>query len=187
MTVRIHQGYSFKLAGGVMSHVWLSHVTSMNQSCHMYEKVMSHVWMSHVTRTDESRHTDSRAGNQNPTTSVIRAHRSHVPHRNNSCHTYRWVTHMNESRQRDSHCGNQNTTTSVIRAHRSHFLIWMSHVTRMNESRHTDSRTGNQTATKSVLRAYKSHVPHVNESCHTYKSVTSHTHTYTPTHHEGDE
>jgi len=33
-----------------MSHVWMSHVTRVNESCHTCEWVMSHVWMSHVTQ-----------------------------------------------------------------------------------------------------------------------------------------
>jgi len=33
----------------VMSHIWMSHVTDMNESCHTYEWVMSHIWTSHVT------------------------------------------------------------------------------------------------------------------------------------------
>ena len=58
-----------------MSHIWMCHVTHMNESCHTYEWVMSHIWVSHVT------------------------------HMNVSCHTYEWVmshiwmchvTHMNE-------------------------------------------------------------------------------------------
>jgi len=28
----------------VMSHIWMSHVTHMNESCHTYEWVMSHIW-----------------------------------------------------------------------------------------------------------------------------------------------
>jgi len=43
-----------------MSHVWTSHVTRMNESCHTYERVMSHVWTSHVTRMNESCHTYER-------------------------------------------------------------------------------------------------------------------------------
>ena len=38
-----------------MSHVWMSHVTCVNESCHMCEWVMSHVWMSHVTCVNELR------------------------------------------------------------------------------------------------------------------------------------
>jgi len=37
----------------------MSHVTCMNESCHMYEWVMSHVWMSHVTCMNESYHKHS--------------------------------------------------------------------------------------------------------------------------------
>ena len=49
----------------VISHVWTSHVTHMNESCHTYEWVVSHIRMSHVT------------------------------HMNESCHTYEWVmSHM---------------------------------------------------------------------------------------------
>ena len=32
----------------VMSHVWMSHVSPMNESCLTYEWVMSSIWMSHV-------------------------------------------------------------------------------------------------------------------------------------------
>jgi len=54
---------------GVMSHIWMSHVTHMNESCHTHEWVMSHIWMSHVTHI----------------------WMSHVIHMNESCHTYEWV------------------------------------------------------------------------------------------------
>jgi len=47
------------------SHIWMSHVTHMNESCHTYESVMSHIWISH--------------------TWII-----HVIHTNESCHTYEW-------------------------------------------------------------------------------------------------
>jgi len=39
-----------------MSHIWMSHVTHMNESCHTYEWVMSHIRMSHVTHMNESCH-----------------------------------------------------------------------------------------------------------------------------------
>ena len=55
----------------VMSHIWMSHVTRMNESRHTYERwnmiqikayerVMSHIWMSHVTHMNESCHTYER-------------------------------------------------------------------------------------------------------------------------------
>ena len=40
-----------------MSHIWMSHVTHMNESCHTYEWVMSHIWMSHVAHITKSCHT----------------------------------------------------------------------------------------------------------------------------------
>ena len=40
----------------VMSHIWMSHVTHMNASCHTYEWLVSHTWMSHVTHMNEPCH-----------------------------------------------------------------------------------------------------------------------------------
>ena len=51
-----------------MSHVRMSHVTHMHESCHSYEWVMSHVRMSHVTWR-----------------------MSHVTRKNESCQTYESV------------------------------------------------------------------------------------------------
>ena len=41
----------------VTSHIWMSHVTHMNESWHTYEWVMSHIWMRHRTHMNESWHT----------------------------------------------------------------------------------------------------------------------------------
>jgi len=48
----------------VMPHVWISHGTHMNESCHTneesyhtYEQIMSNIWMSHFTHMNESCHT----------------------------------------------------------------------------------------------------------------------------------
>ena len=38
----------------LMSHMWISHVTHMNESCLTYEWVMSQLWMSHVSCMNES-------------------------------------------------------------------------------------------------------------------------------------
>ena len=73
-----------------MSHIWMSHVTHVNKSCHVwtshfaYEWVMPYKWMSHVLCT------------------------SHVTHMSESCYTYDYachihmshVTHMNGSCRR---------------------------------------------------------------------------------------
>jgi len=37
--------------------IWISHVTNINESCHIYEWVMSPlIWISHVTNINESGH-----------------------------------------------------------------------------------------------------------------------------------
>jgi len=41
----------------VKSHTWMCHITYINKSCHTYECVMSHIWMRHVTNIKELRHT----------------------------------------------------------------------------------------------------------------------------------
>ena len=38
----------------VLSHVWASHVSHMNEPCLTYERVMSHIWTSHVSHMNES-------------------------------------------------------------------------------------------------------------------------------------
>ena len=75
-----------------LSHIWMSHVTHMNESCHTYEWVMSHIWMSHVTHMNEVCHTYEWVLSQ--------IWMSLVTHMIESCHTYEWVMsrmNMNES------------------------------------------------------------------------------------------
>ena len=82
-----------------MSHIWMSHVTHVNESCHICEWVMSHIWMSLVTHMNQSCHMCE----------WVMSHiwMSHVTCVNEPCHTYEWVmshvwmghvTHMNSSR-----------------------------------------------------------------------------------------
>jgi len=49
--------YSSDRNGWVISHIWMSHVTRMNKSCHTYEWGMSPKWIRHVTHMNESCHT----------------------------------------------------------------------------------------------------------------------------------
>ena len=81
-----------------MLHMWTSHVTYMNEPCHMCEWVMSHIWMRHVTYMNELCHIYEWV--------ISHIWMSHVICMNESCHTYEWVmshiwvshvTHMNES------------------------------------------------------------------------------------------
>jgi len=39
-----------------MSHIWMGHVTRMNESGHTYARIVPHVWMCHATRMNESCH-----------------------------------------------------------------------------------------------------------------------------------
>ena len=41
----------------VMSHIWMSHITHVNESYHTCEWVISRMWMSHITHMNESCHT----------------------------------------------------------------------------------------------------------------------------------
>ena len=104
----------------VMSHIWMSHVTHMNESCHTREWVMSHIRMSHVT------------------------------HMNESCNTLEWVmshvwmsniTHMSKSYHTHAPAVGaipRHRTTSV--PHTYDWVIssiWTSHITHINTSCHT--------------------------------------------------
>ena len=40
-----------------MSHIWMRHVTHLNEACHTCEWGMSHRWMRHVTHVNEACHT----------------------------------------------------------------------------------------------------------------------------------
>ena len=66
-----------------MSHIWVSHVSHTNESCHTYEWVMSHIRMSHVTHMHESCHTYA----------WVMSHiwMGHVAYMYESCHIYEWV------------------------------------------------------------------------------------------------
>jgi len=63
-----------------MLHVWMSHVTHVNESWHTYECVMSHIWMSHVTPMNASCQT-----HRAPPWQTCRGV-------NNTRHMYEWVT-----------------------------------------------------------------------------------------------
>jgi len=137
----------------VTSHVSMSPITRMNESCHAYEWVMSRVWTHHVTRMNESCHTyewvmsyiyarvsksmvDCCCSSPYSCTACawVKSHvwTSHVTRMNESCHTYEWVM---------SHA-------------------WTSHVTRMNESCHTHERV--------MSHVCMSPVTYTNNTCHTY-------------------
>jgi len=134
----------------VVSHIWMSHVTRVNQSCHTYEWVMSHICMSCVIHMNESCHTCECA--------TSHLWMSHVTRMNESRHTFEWVMshicmsrviHVNES------CHTCECVMSyIVMCHTyewviTHILgvqrlcctrrfmnswIWMGHVTHANKS-----------------------------------------------------
>jgi len=81
-----------------MSHIWMSHVTHMNECCQTYDQGMSHVWMSHVTHMHESYHTYEWVTSHmwimtSLTCMAWSVHvTSHVTHMND---VHRHVTHIN--------------------------------------------------------------------------------------------
>ena len=167
----------------VMSHIWMSHVTRMNESCDSAtassalgnEGVMSHTWKSHDTHVVKSSSTHKWVRSHAWMSHIIvqRIHPLLFPacvhepvtpwqscHMNESCHTYEWVI--------------------------SH--IWMSHITHMNESYHTNESVMicfngfffsysqrvcmNESRHESHV-TWTSHISHMNESCRTNEWVVS--------------
>jgi len=171
-----------------MSHIWMSHVSYMNESCcscecsmsHMrmsriicqtYEWVMSEMfeWERHERRVSE----EGLKARGNMYTS--HAWMSHVSH---MCMCHAWVKR-----------GWKLMATCKCRTWvMSH--PWMSHVARLNESRHTHEWVMSHVwmrrvshmwmchawvkRNESSRRLYTSHVARINESWHTYEWVMSH-------------
>ena len=154
---------------------------------HAHERITSHIWMSHVTHIKESWHTPEWVKSQG----LFPQHAD--ANTNETCHAHEWVmVHLNKSRRIPawvmSHasgmtfvsCHTQTVTSHSHEWVMSHMgmschmqmshvtLTWMSHV------------AGAIFAARGIhapwvmSRIWMSHVTHVNESCHTYKWVTSH-------------
>ena len=80
----------------VMSHIWMSHITHMNvschnkqelnESCHTYDWVMSHTWMSHVTHTNRN-HDHATWGQQGTHTQHTATHCNTLQHTATHCNT----------------------------------------------------------------------------------------------------
>jgi len=72
----------------VIWHIWVSHVTHMNESCHSCEwscrwYEWSQVWLSYVTHTNSSFHMCE--------CGMSPVSMSHGTRVNRTCHSYRWV------------------------------------------------------------------------------------------------
>ena len=181
----------------VMSHLWMSHTTSMPAAhtwllpfifvaclcIHPYHSPdmaqHSHVWvMPHV---DESRHSAMARD------FVFGTQMNHVPYEcfisrinesflmwishgtHQSCLTYEWVM----SHIWMSHVPHMNESCLTYEWVMSH--IWMSHVSHMNESCLTYEWKATCVQYQKTTTWSMTHVTHMNESCLTYKRVMSHT------------
>ena len=128
----------------VTSHMWTSHVTNMNKSCHVHRWsaccCRCRLWMSHVTHMNESCH----------------MWMSHVTYMHEPCHIHSWamshtcmshVTYMHEPCHIHAWAMSHTCMSHVIYMHEpcptyewimSH--IWMSEGTLMNKSWHVHRR-----------------------------------------------
>jgi len=105
-----------------MSHIWMSQITHINESCYTYELSISHMRVSHVTLMDAVRWNSSGTDRQLYHDTSHRWMR-HVTHLNSS------VSHTNDPR---------HTYERVVS------YVWMGHVTRVNGFRWKSSDTDRQ-------------------------------------------
>jgi len=147
-----------------MSYIWMSHVTYINASFHLYEWVIScpsrsqiiYIWMKHVTYISASCHIC-----------------------NKSCHIRPWVIFQIWM---SLFCIHQRVMSWVWMSHLTHIIgscrtsvtcecvmshTFMSHVTCMNQSSHI-----HQCFTSYI---WMSHVTYIHAICYIYEWVTSHT------------
>ena len=142
---RLHLNDSCHICEWVMSNVWMSHATRVNESpvrvvlpkkCEWvmleYICVMVHTQMSHGTHTNDSWHTHKWA--------MAHTQMSHGTHTNEPWHTHKWVmahTQMSHgTRTEESWC----VMATIWMGHGTHEWvmahIWMRLSTRMNEAWH---------------------------------------------------
>jgi len=156
-----------------MSHIWISYVTHVNESCHTYEpverytctvgkshaheqimshvwSVASHTWRSHGTHMNESRH--------------MYECKWHHMYETAECREWEQMfyicTYMCRYMWR---CMCRYMCLPLWARDMAH--IWTSQVTRMNESRHTHPWV--------VSHTWMGLGAHAKEPCHTHERVTS--------------
>ena len=125
----------------------MSHVTHLKEVRHLYEWVMSYLWTSRVTHLNESCCTFGWVTSHTKRRGHDVAACVHVTHINESCHTYKWsmphiwmrpTTHINES------CH----TYEWVRCHpkrKGHDVAACVHDTHTNESCHKYERVMSRT------------------------------------------
>jgi len=183
------------------TYEWVSHVTHKTVTCYPHViRDMPHVWMSHVTRMNESCHTYEWVMSHNRT--------SHDTHVNESCQTYEWVMshtcvcvcdmtrvmrHMRtaSSHNKDVHMcemppvyvwHNSSITSihtcdtglyyepQVVAACCTHINVWDMYTCAMTHSYMWHRSVLWLQRAASILRHIQQ--GHINESCHTYTCLT---------------
>ena len=116
----------------VVSHIWMSHVPHMHDSCHTYERVMSHAWTSRVTHINGSFHTHEWVTSQTWVGCVT--------HMSRLCHTYERVL---------SHIWMSHITYEPFMSH-----IWTSHVTQVVDDHFIDLKNKQGVAASHLIHTY---------------------------------
>jgi len=162
-----------------MLHVWMSHVTHMNDSCHTYEWIMTNIWMRHVSNLNESCHTYE----------WVMSHiwMSHGTHMNEICCTDGWVTSHSDVTWLIYMCNMSHTMSGVsdmkescLKYERVMYeykwvmthVTWLMHICNM-------SHIMSGVSYINLCHVINLHLIHMNESCHVMSThVWDDTHTF---------
>jgi hypothetical protein len=144
----------------VVTCMWTSHTTHVDESCRTCEWIVPHIWMSHATHVNAD----------DPV--VPHMWLSYATYVNELCHTFEWVMpHM-----WTSHATHLNESCHICEWVMPH--MWLSHATHVNtddpvvsnmwtsQATHVDESC--QTCEWVLSHMWTSHVTHVNESRHAY-------------------
>jgi len=105
---RVNTCYTYQC---VMLSYTNEHVTLTNESCYKYEQVTSHIWIRHVTHMNETRHIHKKK-NWCHTKAYVTSQTwvSPVTHMNGTCHACEWfVLH-----ERLSHAAHRNVSSHAL-------------------------------------------------------------------------